>query len=56
MKVRKSKKSHWTSAKKVEKLGSRCRSLSMDGYPRGKGIKACIDYSAKPPQPNNGLH
>lgn len=52
MKVRKRKRSHWTSAKMVEKPGSRCRSLSMDGYPKRPGIKL-VGYSAEPPQPNN---
>ena len=55
MKVRKSKKSHWTSAKEVEKPGSRCMGLSMDGYPRRQGIKL-VGYSAKPLQPNNEWH
>lgn len=55
MKVRKSEKSHWASAKKVETPGSRCMSLSMDGYPRRQGIKP-VGYSAKLPQPNNEWH
>ena len=39
MKVRRSKESHWTGAKKAEKPVHLCRSLSMEDYPRRQGIK-----------------